>query len=123
MQSQERTYSRAACAPCGQWQLASVSGVRLGYRLGLSVPLPQEVSDVGTGVEEVTVPFGSCQQDLGVKTALEQLQSLVSAKAVEKSCGEPWEQGQAGSQVVPGSCSRGWWVGGELMRMSGLWRG
>ena len=91
--------------------------------MGLSVPLPQEVSDVGTGVEEVTVPFGSCHQDLGVKTVLEQLQSLASARAVERSCREPWEQRQAGSQVVPGSCSRGWWVGRELMKMSGLWRG
>lgn len=36
---------------------------------------------------------------------------------------EPWEQGWAGSQVVPGSYSPGWQAEKELMRMSGLWRG
>lgn len=38
---------------------------------GGSVPLPQEVRVMlELGVEEVTVPFGSCLQDLGGKTAL-----------------------------------------------------
>lgn len=102
------------------WPQCLGSGWATGWG---SVPPPQEVSDAGTGVEEVTVLFGSCHQDLGVKTAMGHLQSLASAKAVEGSSMEPSGQGQAGSQVAPGSCSPGWWAGKELMRMSGLWRG
>lgn len=74
-----------------------MSRVRLGHSLGLSAPLPQEVRvTMELGVEEVTVPFGSCHQDLGGKTGLGHLQSLASARAVERSNREPWEQGRAG---------------------------
>lgn len=48
------------------------------------------------GVEEVTVPFGSCHRDLGGKAGLGHLQSLASARAAERSNREPWEQGRAG---------------------------
>lgn len=45
-----------------------MSGVRLGHRWGLSGSLPQELRvTVELGVEEVTVPFSSCHQDLGGK--------------------------------------------------------
>lgn len=38
---------------------------------GLSAPLPQEMRvTLELGVEEVTVPFGSCHQDLGGETGL-----------------------------------------------------
>lgn len=73
------------------------------------------------GVEEVTVPFGSCYQDLGGKTAgAPPATSLCQGRA--ESCRSPGNRGGQGSQVVLGSCMP--LAGGkELMRISGLWAG
>lgn len=93
--------------------LASMSGVTLGHRWGFSVSLPQEVRvTLELGVEEVTMPFGSCHQDLGGKTALGHLQSLVSARTVEGSSREPWEQRRAGKPGGPRKLPA-WLAGGK----------
>lgn len=79
-----------------------MSEVRLGHRWGLSAPLPQEMRvTLELGVEEVTVPFSSCHQDLGWRTDLGHLQSLASARAVDGSSREPWKQGRAGKPGGP----------------------
>lgn len=89
-----------------------MSGVRLDHRLSLSARLPQEVRvTLELGVEEVTVPFGSCHQDLGEKTGLGHLQSLASAGAVKGSSREPWERGRAAKPGGPRKL-RAWLAGG-----------
>lgn len=74
------------------------------------------------GVEEVTVPFDSCHQDLGGKTALGHL----SRWPLQGSGGKLWGAmgtGEGGEPGGPREQQPGWQEGRELKRMSGLWRG
>lgn len=81
--------------------------------MDLSARLTQEVRvTLQLRVEEVTVPFGSCHQDLGEKTGLGHLQSLASARAVEGSIREPWEQGRAAKPGGPRKL-QAWLAGGK----------
>lgn len=77
------------------------------------------------GVEEVTVPFGRCHQDLGGKTSPGALPvaGFWLPGQWKGAAGSHGNRGGRGSQVVPGSCRLGWQAGKEPMRMSGLWRG
>lgn len=82
-----------------------MSAVKLDHRWGFGASLPQEVRvTLELGLEEVTVPFGSCHQDLGGKTALGHLQSLASDREWKGAAGSHGNRGGRGSQVVPGSC-------------------